>query len=277
MNGFGDNIYQRAFIQALLDEGHNVWVTTPWPEVYSDLDVKFVRSETKLRTQVKNQLKQPNSLWSKWPSDAEVTRVSYAGGALATSNIIQVMERCFGVQPAPMTLPDFKSPIDGDYVVIRPVTVRSEWSNTSRNPYPEYIEHASEALGKSGIRRIAVADLEPGKEWIVGNAKLADQHFYDGQFGPAELLGLIRGAKAVIGGVGWILPACLAYQTPLFCVLGGDGGHNHPSRITDSRLNLSRLRWALPDRMCMCTSMSHKCDKTITNYEWSFAHFMQTL
>lgn len=276
MNGLGDNVYQRGFIQSLVERGYKVWLTTPWPEVYRGLDIGFVKSDTKLRTQSKNQLRQPDSLWSKWPTDAEVLRVSY-GSNLSRANIIRLMEECFGVPPAPMSLPPFESPIKGEYVVVRPVTVRSEWANSARNPYPEYIEHASNELAKRGIQRIAVADLKPGKEWIVGNSALGDQCFYAGELGPEQLLGLIRGAKAVVGGVGWILPTCLAYQTPLFCVLGGNGGHNHPSRITDSRLGLSKVRWALPEKMCMCTSMSHKCDKTITNFEWSFSHFLNTL
>jgi len=276
MNGLGDNIYQRGFIQSLVERGHKVWLTTPWPEVYRGLDVGFVKSDTKLRTQAKNQQRHPPNTWSKWPPDAEVTRVSY-GSNLSRAGILKLMEECFGVPPAPMTLPAYESPIDGEYVVVRPVTVRSEWANLARNPYPEYIEHASNELAKRGIKRIAVADLKPGKEWILGNPLIGDQYYYDGELNPEQLLGLIRGAKAVIGGVGWILPACLAYQVPLLCVLGGNGGHNHPSRITDSRLNLSRIRWVFPDNMCMCTSMSHNCDKTITNFDWSLSHFLTNL
>lgn len=51
MNGLGDNIYQRPFLRYFPGS----YIKTPWPEVYSDMDVFCVRSNTSLRTQHKNE------------------------------------------------------------------------------------------------------------------------------------------------------------------------------------------------------------------------------
>ena len=50
-----------------------------------------------------------------------------------------------------------------------------------------------------------------------------------------------------------------------FVILGGHGGHNAPAKITDYRLDVSRLGFAIPDRFCQCISMRHDCDKKISN------------
>ncbi|MGV2896737.1 hypothetical protein ACNPPY_13175, partial [Achromobacter sp. AGC78] len=67
MKGLGDNIYKRAFVKKLQGP---VYLETPWPELYEDLpDVKFVRSETPLRTQSKNMARQDEARWVKAPRD----------------------------------------------------------------------------------------------------------------------------------------------------------------------------------------------------------------
>lgn len=50
MMGLGDNIYARAFIR----QYPGAYLETPWPQLYSDIDVKCVRPTTQLRTQSKN-------------------------------------------------------------------------------------------------------------------------------------------------------------------------------------------------------------------------------
>ena len=85
---------------------------------------------------------------------------------------------------------------------------------------------------------------------------------------------LLRSADLVIGGVGWIVPAGLALRSKTFVVLGGHGGHNAPEKITDPRLDLSRIGFAMPEKFCRCTNMLHTCDKTIADvvgqfFRWS--------
>lgn len=78
MYGLGDSIYQRAFVRQF----PGAYIRTPWPELYADLDVKFVKSNTLLRTQRKNE----DRTWLRYvpePTKAEVFTVFYGADELA--------------------------------------------------------------------------------------------------------------------------------------------------------------------------------------------------
>jgi len=148
--------------------------------------------------------------------------------------------------------------------VVRPVTVRMEWRNEARNPNPEYINVlAAELMATHTV--VAVADIDPGHEWMLGKLPPAHRYFMFGELPVRELLALVRDADIVVGGVGWIVPAGLALKTRTFVVLGGHGGHNAPEKITDVRLDLSRIGFAIPEAFCRCTNMLHRCDKRIAD------------
>jgi len=120
---------------------------------------------------------------------------------------------------------------------------------------------------------VAVASLKAGQEWAVGNLPPAHHHFVHGELPVRQLFALVRDAHIAIGGVGWIVPASLALKNRLFVVLGGNGGHNAPDIITDPRLDLSRIGFAIPERLCRCTHMAHACDKTIEDPVGQFARW----
>jgi hypothetical protein len=169
--------------------------------------------------------------------------------------------------PALFDLPDLgASPVKSEWpiAVIRPVTVRSEWRNEARNPRPEYVAALAAELMTTHMV-VAVADLAPGEEWVVGEPPPAHRYFVHGELAVRELLALVRDADIVIGGVGWIVPAGLALKVKTFVVLGGHGGHNAPEKITDPRLDLSRIGFAIPEAFCRCTNMLHICDKRIAD------------
>ena len=278
MWGLGDNIFSRPFVRAAAMQ-HEVWLDTPWPELFEDLDIKFVRGSRRLRTQMKNVEIQPASRWSKPPPMREVKGLSY-GGDLTTYPLITALERRWSAlkvkfDPALFDLPDMgPSPVRSDrpIAVIRPVTVRTEWRNEARNPKPEYIVALADELMMTHTV-VAVADLAPGHEWLVGNLPPAHHHFVFGELKVREMLALVRDADIVIGGVGWIVPAGLALKTKTFIVLGGHGGHNAPEQITDPRLDLNRIGFAMPERFCRCTRMMHACDKTIADPLGQFARW----
>lgn len=278
MKGLGDNIYQRGFVSRL----HGCYVETPWPELYSDLPVHCVRISTTLRTQRLN-VQRSKYAWVSGPHNPRMIRIGYGSLELNRGSIISTMRSQFGVDPE-FDLPKFDAPqtvmqaAGGRKIaVIRPHTVRSEWRNEARGPNPEYLVDAASILRARGYYVVSVAHLAAGAEWIVGHAPEADLVLHHGELGIAELLGLIRTAAIVVGGVGWIVPACIAARTPLYCVLGGHGGHNAPGKITDPCMDLSRVCWAIPDHYCRCENRDHKCDKTISNFaqqigEWFDGH-----
>jgi hypothetical protein len=250
---------------------YEVWLDTPWPELYEDLNIRFVRGNRKLRTQSKNIALQPKERWSKPPPMREIKTVSY-GSDLTTYPLITALERRWSAlkvsfDPALFDLPDMgPSPVVSDrpIAVIRPVTRRTEWDNTARAPRPEYIYAlAAELMATHTV--VAVADIEAGHEWLVGTLPPAHHHFIFGELKVRELLALLRDADIVVGGVGWIVPAGLALKTRTFVVLGGHAGHNSPDKITDPRLDLSRIGFAMPENFCGCVRMLHDCDKTIAD------------
>jgi hypothetical protein len=261
--GLGDNIFQRPFVRA-------------------DLDIKFVRGKRKLRTQQKNIVRQSDDRWSLPLSMREI-KVGY-GGEVAMISIINALERRWHAlkvkfDPALFDLPDMgPAPVTSDrpIVVIRPVTVRSEWRNEARNPRPEYLAEIAEQLMVTHTV-VAVADLVPGQEWAVGELPPAHRYFIHGELAVRELLALARDADVLLGGVGWIVPAGLALKVKTFVVLGGHGGHNAPAKITDPRLDLSRIGFATPERFCRCTNMLHNCEKTIANPVGQFHRWSHTL
>lgn len=267
MLGLGDGIYQRAFIKNF----PGAHLETPWPELYADLNVKCVRPTTQLRTQAKNIERQ--KAWNRPASYLRQIRVAYN-----RDPIIAGMRRCFRVDPKEFDLPDFgPSPVDGNYVLVRPATVRAEWRADTRNPLPEYIASAAAEMRRRGFKVVSVADLEEGREWAVGDLPPADVRFHKGELNVSQLLALVQGARAVIGGIGWILPASIAAKVPAWIICGGQGGFNSPEHITDPCMDLSRIAFAVPDNFCRCTLKEHNCDKRIHDHDARFAAWADRL
>lgn len=270
MKGLGDNIYQRAFVKTLPP---GAWLETPWPELYEDLPgLNLVRPETKLRTQRKNIERHPASAWQR-PPRSQVVQVGYG-----REGILPGMARCFRRPPASMDLPNFgPSPIAEAYVVVRPVTVRAEWRADTRNPLPEYIAQAAAEMQRRGYRVVSVADLEEGAEWALDPLPPADVQYHRGELPVEQLLALVQGAAAVIGGIGWLLPAAIAAKVPAWIVCGGQGGYNAPELITSPGMDLSRIEFVVPDRFCRCIQKQHSCDKRISNYDQRLAAWADRL
>src|SRR5215475_11461129 len=90
MWGLGDNIYSRPFVRAAAVK-YQVWLETPWPELYVDLDIKIGLGSRKLRTQQKNIARQLSECWSPaLRADREI-RIGYFD--LAARSIIVSMQR----------------------------------------------------------------------------------------------------------------------------------------------------------------------------------------
>ncbi|MCY1296263.1 hypothetical protein D9M70_456390 [compost metagenome] len=233
--------------------------------------MRFVQPETRLRTQEKNIRR--HSGWQTAPAGLRSTKVAYG-----KEGIILGMQRCFGVAPADFDLPDFgPSPVKGRYALVRPVTVRAEWRADTRNPLPEYVVEAAAEMRRRGYRVVSVADLEPGKEWALDPLPPADIQFHAGELPVEQLLALLQGAAAVIGGIGWIVPAAIAARVPAWIVCGGQGGFNHPDLITHPSMDPSRITFAVPDNFCRCTQKQHACDKRIADYDQRFAAWADRL
>ena len=261
--GLGDNIYERAFVKMLPKP---VYLDTPWPEIYAGIEgVHFTRPQTTLRTQAKNIARQTD--WTVPPGRQPTRQIRYG-----TEGIIPGMTASFGAAPGEFDLPPLPpSPVQGRYIVVRPVTVRSEWRADTRNPKPSYIDFAATAASLRGYTVVSVADLQEGQEWLVGAAPYADIEFHKGELPIEQLLALVKGAAAVIGGIGWIVPAALCAKVPAWIVCGGQGGYNAPELITPN--GQTNITFAVPDNFCRCRLKQHTCNKRISTYDSQLAHW----
>lgn len=264
--GLGDNIYERAFVKQLPKP---VYLDTPWPEIYAGIEgVHFIRPVTPLRTQSKN-IARHNS-WTMPPTRQPTRQIRYGA-----EGIIPGMTASFGVAPGPFDLPPLPpSPESGRYVVVRPATVRSEWRADTRNPDPHYLNLAVHLAEAAGYRVISVADLQDGAEWLIdGHDYPTDAVYHKGELPVEQLLALVQGAAAVIGGIGWLVPAALAARVPAWIICGGQGGFNSPHQICPAG---STITFALPDNFCRCKLKQHNCDKRISDYETKLAAWFET-
>lgn len=275
MHGLGDSIYQRVLIKALLKMVREVYLETPWPELYSDLTRVFpVKPNSPFRTQAKHERSfkdwRPPREECDWRIEIQYGPKNLDSG----DSIIQGMEAsgipirddplCLDL-PARMAKPPIINTQGKPLALVRPVTVRSEWANVARNPRPEYIAEITEELRKTHFI-VSLADLEEEAEWIVGDEPYADVRLHRGELKVPAMLELMRRADCVVSGVGWAVPAATALRVPAFIVLGGNGAHNAPNRVIDSRLPAPWIGFGVPDRFCMCRTKDHNsCDKKISD------------
>lgn len=261
MKGLGDGLFQRPFLKNLPKP---LYLDTPWPELYQDIPgVHFIRPQTTLRTQAKNIARHTN--WVMPPGRQPTRQIRYGA-----EGIIPGMTACFGVAPAEFDLPPLPpSPVEGRYVVVRPVTVRQEWRADTRNPGQGYVTKAALEAIRRGYKVVSVADLQDGAEWLTEDAPPANVVYHKGELPVEQLLALVKGAAAVIGGIGWIVPAALCAKVPAWIVCGGQGGYNAPELITPK--GQTNIAFAVPDNFCRCRQKIHNCNKEIKNYDAKLA------
>lgn len=272
MGGLGDCIYQRPLLHHLCTE-RDVWLSTPYPELYEDLPVRPVLWRgMRLRCQGKNMAAQPPGTWTVPPPRPERVEIVYALNMLERP-IVAEMEARAGIRIADFRfdLPDAgPPPLSPPYAVVRPVSVRSEWRNTARNPRPEYVAEAAMILREMGHRVVVVGDLDETQEEGLLPIPEGDVTWTAGELDTRSLMALVRHASVVVGGVGWMVPATIAMGTPAVVIGGGLGGHNAPERLVDSRMDARRMRFLLPSPYCRCRDPRHDCPKTIPDFACSF-------
>lgn len=273
MAGLGDNIYQRPIVRELAHTFEDVYVETPWPEVYRGLGVRVVRHPDRmLRTQRKHMERSKG--WSR-PPQPPFFRLALGTNLDQARSIIDGLLSQVAVPDVRFRfdLPSCRGPkiaSNGPVAVIRPVTVRREWFNPARAPMAAYVRHAARFLRARGFYVVSVADVDPPHETFVGQPPEADESFHAGELTAGQLIGLVRNASIVVGGLGWIVPMAIATGTPLIVIGGGNGQHSNPQRVTDRRMDLSKVRWLLPDPFCPCFDMEHDCPKKIPDFRPRF-------
>jgi hypothetical protein len=255
MNGLGDAIYHRPFIKDLCRKGEDVWLDTRWPDVFSDLPIKAGA---------------PQGVFH---------RPFYNSRSLCFGNILNAIGKAFPpLEQFDFDLPAFPKPQGRDrYAVLRAPVLRNDFYAPARNPDMAYIAQAVRLLQDEGIWVIGVANIQPIREWLDGDAPPVDQAYWHGELSIPDLLGLVAGAALVLGGPGWQVPAALAARVPCLVINGGTGANNAIAKLTDPRIEGARIAAIQPDRFCNCQEQVHDCDKTISDFPMRFKDALEGL
>lgn len=287
MWGLGDNIFQRPIV-AELSKQHYIEINTPWPQLYSDLPnvTPVMEKPLNLRTQLKN-VNRNKTLFSRPSPNPEIKfnlRYNHqSGGALYEEMVASVPSKLQLDTIPRLSMPRFylshevacilsnKKPI----VIIRPGTIRTEWSSPARNTLPEYLCQAADILRARGWRIVVIADIQPGAEELVGDLPDFDEAYLRGQLCFEELMALFIGADLIVGEVGWIVPFSYASNQKAIIINGGSLGINAPEIVTPyCHRNDTNVKYIVPDEGCHCKLPRHQCgeeSKIISHFEKRFS------
>jgi hypothetical protein len=235
MQGLGDNVYQRVVARACLAQGWEVWARTSWPQVWWDLPVKILPTETQLRTQAAN-LKSYADGWDERPESPYERRhlrystTDFAKGMSIPSALLENAGFTngpvdFSFRPKPEWL-DWakeykKSQCRKPLAIVHPGTVRTEWPNSARPNDPRYMQQLIDQHQEFEWWELGWLD-EP-HEVLYGDAlKGVTRSLMRGQFTTEQLIALMAVADVIVTCVGFMLPLGIALRTPTLCLYGGD-------------------------------------------------------
>jgi hypothetical protein len=256
MHGMGDCLHQRAIVRQLMQK-HDVALETSWPAMYHDLiasGLKVTRRPVALRTQTKNAMRDSESA-AYSPRHALTRsgmRISYHGQqVLATPSrtILEVMCNVTGTSfadadyrlPVPEVWHQYlntrfvpKSASEKPWMLYRPLVARPEWRGSmARNADADAYHELFNSI-RDRYFVVSVADLEPGKEWIVGPDAKAELSFHAGELVFEAIAALAKQSALVFTSSGFAAILGPAVETPTISIIGGYesiGCHNSGSKF----------------------------------------------
>jgi ADP-heptose:LPS heptosyltransferase len=276
MQGLGDNLHQRAVIRQLLASGYEIWLQTPWPNVYHDLvgpNLHLAAADSRLRTQAKNERTHRALLNAAPPRGIEERRAWYSPQDVRKlGSVLGAMLANCGCEPTPF---DFRLPVPTIWqselksrlrvwpskpiLFFRPLVDRKEWGGCkARNPDEAAYAQLFAAI-RSKFFVVSVADLVPNQEWLVGPRIIGDVEFHAGELTFEELAALARLSALVFCSPGFATVLAQAVETPLITVFGG----YENSRSFSLGAKLSSTLGVDPIGPCECFRHDHACDKRI--------------
>ena len=239
-HGMGDCLHMRAVVRQLMQR-HDVWLETSWPCIYDDMiaaGLKVLRRSVSLRTQTKN-ANRPSEVVKfsqAAPPGIRSIGVAYNGRSIGSTPSKTILETLCAGTGCDFTAADFRMPIPPEWIqslpsiinrsgkplmVYRPLTARPEWAggavrNANEAQYAELL-----AAIRDDFFVVSVADLVPGREWIVGPKFKADVVLHRGELVFEQLAALFSRADLVFtsGGFGTLL--AMAVETPVVSIIGG--------------------------------------------------------
>lgn len=275
MLGLGDNLHQRAIVKYYIQESYEVYLKTPWPQIYYDLDITTILVDSTLRAQNKNVSRIKNDSPLPLPCFSKTKKIWYtAKGVRDSKSILGAMLNESGV---PIDKFDFSFNPKYEWIELarkiigltntkskpilfyRPLIERTEWNGcANRNPEKESYETLINHIAKDFFV-ISIADIKNNEEWISGGNIKADLTLHDGKISFEELCGLMYLSRLVFCSPGFALVMAQSMGIPNICVYGGrenSEAYELGARITSS-LGINTIK------PCMCFDHTHECIKEI--------------
>lgn len=275
MHGLGDNLHQRSVVRHMVMT-REVWLETPWPCVYHDLvgeRLKLTSRGSTLRTQAKNAAREAGKFErSRVPRGTQVLQVSYPPQMVRDhGSVLGAMSAQCGVPVG-----DFRLPVpqewmdkaerllhkwkpDRPLMIYRPLMDRSEWGGCkARNPDQKAYRELFESIRKDFFV-LSLADLVPGKEWLVEEPAKADVILHGGELDFETMAALTKEAGLVFSSPGFAVILAQSVGTPVTCVFGG---YENSSSFVGGAAFAPYLGID-PMSPCNCFSHKHACQKQI--------------
>lgn len=266
MHGMGDNLHQRAIVRHHM-RAHEVYLQTPWPELYHDLRgprLKLLRPDTRLRTQAKNAARAEFDVVPNLPR-APAIEVRYPPAKVREHRgVLAAMAAQCGADNAQ----DFSLPVPEHWshgldlpknrpaLVYRPLVERREWTGcAARNPERDaYRDVLCAVRDKLGAFVVSVADVEPGAEWITSHPINADIELHSGELDIKAICALWKRADLVYTAPGFGLVLAQAVGAPVVSLFGG---YERAYSFRDD----GKTCKIEPDDPCDCFTHQHGCGK----------------
>ena len=279
MHGRGDCLHTRGLLKQWIEDGREVWLESSWISLFHDLiatgKLHVVHKVTNLRTQTKNARREAG-LFDKTRPPMSSTRLRISYSPAQVRRLGSVMAAMCETVRCDYSRADFRLPVPQPWrdraqalidewkpakpiMIFRPPCERPEWGgHKARNPDPEAYAQLFESIHDRYFV-VSIADLEPGKEWLVGRPLAADIKLHSGELDFETMAGLFSKAKLVFTTGGFAVIMAQAVETPVIAIMGGY--EDHRSYLGGARF--SRYLGIDPIKPCQCFSHDHKCQKAI--------------
>ncbi len=273
--GFGDNIFLRPILMAQRDEW-NVYVQTPYPELFIGTGIQPVKPQTFLYDFANRAMDEAKGYVEK-PEIFKFMRPNYSMEDLKNCKTIshsfskgfKNKEFTQRLSPSDYQISLGKKLIGdlGKVMLVKIPSYRHDWESESRAPKTEYMIECMEIAKEHGLKIISLQDYTLGdklcepeleKQWM----SLCDKTLH-GKLSVDELIGLFSQADCVLTYPNFLLPLSIYLDKPVFCIYGGSIS---PQTIIDPRIQAAHYSYAAPKPFCNCIQPSHNCNKDISNY-----------
>lgn len=265
-------------------DSYTVSLETSWPSAYHDLveeGLILVGRPVALRTQTKNAHRERAKFSVPAAEYPNCVRVRYMAAEVQASASKTVLEAMCNVTGTSYATADYTLPVPDEWhekieaiwrsaeesgkpvMIYRPLVSRTEWKGSGvRNADPDCYAALLASI-RDEFYVISIADLEPGKEWIVGPQFRADATFHEGELTFEMLAALFSLAAVVFTSSGFPAVLAPAVGTPVVNILGGYEG----CAALSSAAKFVPYLGIEPAQPCSCMNsycrqQSH-CDKTL--------------